>query len=445
MISILSIILGLLVLGFLVFIHELGHFLAAKWCGIRVLAFSIGFGNPIIKKSFKGTEYRISSIPFGGYVKMAGENPEEGRVGAPDEFPSRPVWQRAIVAIAGPLANYVTGMLMLWVMFMYGVQQPVYYERPIVGAVADTSAASEAGILPGDSIISINNRPIKDWNDVDAAFALQQQNYNIIIFRDGQQKKLDMHLKRNGDAFPQDLTGGMLPPLPAVIADVNKNSPAEKAGLKTGDTILTVNGARIHSWFQLSQIISSHKADDPLKISIARNDGSNLEIKIKPEYNEQTKRNLIGIRVDEGKKRNVSYPPVIAMKKGLDKTWEYTTMIFDVIGKMFSREVPASQLSGPLGIIPASGFMALQGISPILQLMSLIGIQLAVLNLLPLVITDGGQLLFLLIEAVRRKPVSVKAQIIANKVAIVFFLLLFLFVTFHDVRRLPEMFRFIKK
>jgi regulator of sigma E protease len=113
-ISILSIILGLLVLGFLVFIHELGHFLAAKWCGIRVLAFSIGFGNPIIKKSFKGTEYRISSIPFGGYVKMAGENPEEGRVGAPDEFPSRPVWQRAIVAIAGPLANYVTGMLMLW-------------------------------------------------------------------------------------------------------------------------------------------------------------------------------------------------------------------------------------------------------------------------------------------------------------------------------------------
>ena len=120
-------------------------------------------------------------------------------------------------------------------------------------------------------------------------------------------------------------------------------------------------------------------------------------------------------------------------------------MIFDVIGKMFAREVPASQLSGPLGIIPASGFMVLQGISPILQLMALIGIQLAVLNLLPLVITDGGQLLFLLIEAVRRKPVSIGAQIIANKIAIAFFLLLFLFVTFHDVRRLPEMFRFIGK
>jgi len=443
-ISILSIILGLLVLGFLVFIHELGHFLAAKWCGIRVLAFSIGFGNPIFKKSYKGTEYRISSIPFGGYVKMAGENPDEGRSGASDEFTSKPVWQRAIVAVAGPVANYITGMLMLWVMFMYGVQQPIYYDRPIIGAVADTSAASEAGLLAGDSLISINNRQIKNWNDVDAAFALQQQNYKIVISRDGQQKKLDMSLKKNGDAFPQDLTGGMLPPLPAVVADVNKDSPAEKAGLKSGDTILTINGTKIHSWFQLSQIIGSYKGEEALKISIARN-GSNLEVGIKPEYNEQTKRNLIGIRVDEGQKRKVSYPPVIAMEKGLDRTWEYTTMIFDVIGKMFAREVPASQLSGPLGIIPASGFMALQGISPILQLMALIGIQLAVLNLLPLVITDGGQLLFLLIEAVRRKPVSVKAQIVANKIAIAFFLLPFLFVTFHDVRRLPEMFRFIGK
>jgi len=253
-----------------------------------------------------------------------------------------------------------------------------------------------------------------------------------------------MRLKNNGDAFPQDLTGGMLPPLPAVVADVSKDSPAEKAGLKSGDTILNINGTKIHSWFQLSQIIGSYKGEESLKISIARN-GSDLEVGIKPEYNEQTKRNLIGIRVDEGKKKIVSYPPVAAMEKGLDRTWEYTTMIFDVIGKMFAREVPASQLSGPLGIIPASGFMVLQGISPILQLMALIGIQLAVLNLLPLVITDGGQLLFLLIEAVRRKPVSIGAQIIANKIAIAFFLLLFLFVTFHDVRRLPEMFRFIGK
>ncbi|HEX3019870.1 MAG TPA: RIP metalloprotease RseP [Chitinispirillaceae bacterium] len=444
MISILSIVLGLLVLGILVFIHELGHFLAAKWCGIRVLAFSIGFGNPIIKKTFKGTEYRISSIPFGGYVKMAGENPDEGRAGAPDEFPSRPVWQRAIVAIAGPVANYIIGMLMLWVMFMYGVQQPIYYDRPIIGAVADTSAASDAGLMAGDSLISINNRQIKNWNDIDAAFALQQQHYNITLSRNGQQKELQMTLKKNGDAFPKDLTGGMLPPLPAVVADVSKDSPAEKAGLKTGDTITNINGTTIHSWFQLSQMVSSYKGDDPLVISVAR-ENSVLELSIKPQFNSEVKRYQIGVRVDEGEKRNVSYSPVVAMQKGLDRTWEYTTMIFDVIGKMFAREVPASQLSGPLGIIPASGFMVLQGLSPILQLMALIGIQLAVLNLLPLVITDGGQLLFLIIEAVRRKPVSVNAQIIANKIAIAFFLLLFLFVTFHDIRRLPEMFRFMAK
>lgn len=444
MTSILSVVLGLLVLGFLVFIHEAGHFLAAKWCGIRVLAFSLGFGNPIIKKTYKGTEYRISSIPFGGYVKMAGENPDEGRAGASDEFTSKPVWQRAFVAIAGPLANYITGMLMLWIMFMYGVQQPVYYDRPIIGAIADTSAASSAGLQAGDSLISINDKNINNWNDVDAAFALQEKNYEVVVFRDGQKKTFQLNLKRNGELFPKDITGGILPPLPAVIADINGNSPAERSGLKSGDTVLAINGEKIYSWFHLSQIIGSYKGEEALSFSIGRKNAK-VDLSIKPEFNEQVKRNQIGIRVDEGEKRKVSYAPSLAMEKGLDRTWEYTTMIFDVIGKMFAREVPASQLSGPLGIIPASGFMALQGLSPILQLMALIGIQLAVLNLLPLVITDGGQLLFLAIEAIRRKPVSIKAQIVANKVAIVFFLMLFLFVTFHDIKRLPEMFRFIGK
>lgn len=444
MTSILSVILGLLVLGFLVFIHELGHFLAAKWCGIRVLAFSLGFGNPIFKKTIKGTEYRISAIPFGGYVKMAGENPDEDRVGDSDEFPSKPAWQRAFVAIAGPAANYITGMLMLWVMFMYGVQQPVYYDRPLIGAVSDTSAAQNAGLKAGDSLISINGKTISNWNDVDAAFALQQKKYKIVISRDGLEKTVDLEMKPSKGAFPKELTGGILPPLPAVVADVNDGSPAQKAGLKSGDTILEINGAKIYSWFQLSQIVGSYSGDEPLKFYLARNKDK-LNLNIKPEFNEQVKRNQVGIRVDEGGKRKVSYAPGIAFDKCVEKTWEYTTMIFDVIGKMFAREVPASQLSGPLGIIPASGFMALQGLSPILQLMSLIGIQLAVLNLLPLVITDGGILLFLLIEVIRRKPVSIKTQIVASKIAIAFFLMLFMFVTFHDIRRLPEMFRFIGK
>jgi regulator of sigma E protease len=143
--------------------------------------------------------------------------------------------------------------------------------------------------------------------------------------------------------------------------------------------------------------------------------------------------------------RTIRYSPVVAVNKAFEKSWEYTTMIFDVIGKLISREVSANQLSGPIGIIPASGFMLFQGLSPLLNFMALIGINLAVLNLMPLVITDGGLLFFLLLEAIRRKPLSVKSQLFINKIAVAFFLLLFLFVTFNDFKRLPEYFRIFGK
>ena len=440
MTSIVSILLGILVLGILVFIHELGHFLVAKWCGIRVLAFSLGFGTPLFRKTVGGTEYRISSIPFGGYVKMAGENPEENRAGAPDEFPSRPIWQRALVAVAGPAANYLSAMVMLWVVFMWGVDRPVYYERPIVGAVVDSSAAELAGLRAGDSLVSINSKIVTTWEDIEAVFAQQQREYRFVFFRDGEQMSAILALERNGAALPRNPTGGVLPPLPAVVAEVNQRTPADRAGLRAGDTVISIDGQRIYSWFQLMDIVEDWNQRDPLQFTISRHD-TTLTVFMSPEYDSEAGRRIVGIRVSEGESERISYPPAAAFQRGLDKAWEYTTMIFDVIGKLISREVPASQLAGPVGIIPASGFMALQGLSPILNFMALIGINLAVLNLMPLIITDGGLLLFLLLEAIRRKPLSIKTQMNINRVAIAFFLLLFLFVTFNDLRRLPDYFR----
>ncbi len=445
MTSILSIVLGLLVLGVLVFIHELGHFLAAKWCGIKVLAFSIGFGNPLFKRSYKGTEYRIGTIPFGGYVKMAGENPDETRQGEPDEFPSRPIWQRALVAFAGPAANFVTAILMLWVLFIYGVERPLYYENPTVGAVMDSSAARIAGIEAGDSIISIDGKQIKSWEDIDAAFALQQNSHKVEYLRNGQKNTVTLEMPKQEKLIPEFPTGGMLKPLPANVAEVVTNSPAQEAGIQKGDKVISINGKRIFSWFELVTIVGEYKqSEEPLQVNVMRGD-SIMTFSLKPQFNQETKRNQIGIRVDEGEVRLVRYSPVAAVPKCLDKAWEYTTMIFDVIGKLVSREVPASQLSGPIGIIPASGFMVLQGVSPILNFMALIGIQLAVLNLMPLVITDGGILFFLLIEAIRRKPLSIKTQMIFSKIAIAFFLLLFLFVTFNDIKHLPDFFKLFSR
>ena len=437
MITILSIVLGVLVLGILVFVHELGHFLAAKWCGINVITFSLGFGSPLISKTWKGTEYRISAIPFGGYVKMAGENPEEQREGAPDEFSSKPIWQRAVVAIAGPASNYIIALLMLWFVFMWGVERPLYYQHPIVGAVADSSAARQAGLMAGDSLVSVNGKNIKTWEDIETAFAQQERTYSFVFIRDNQRNTAEMILERKGPAIPEDPTGGVLPPLPAVIADVNKDSPAQKAGLKPGDTVISIDGQKVYSWFQLMEIVEKWTPGSPLQFTVAR-DGTVLSADISPEFDKQAGRKLVGIRVSEGEKEKISYSPLVAVRKGLDKGWEYTTMIFDVIGKLVSRQVPASQLAGPVGIIPASGFMVMQGLSPILNFMALIGINLAVLNLMPLIITDGGLLLFLGLEAIRRKPLNIKTQMTINKIAIAFFLLLFLFVTFNDVMRLPQ-------
>jgi regulator of sigma E protease len=440
MTSLLSVILGLIVLGILVFIHELGHFLAAKCCGIRVLAFSLGFGNPLVKKTVNGTEYRIGTIPFGGYVKMAGENPEDEHKGSPDEFQAKPVWQRMIVAIAGPLFNYVSAFLMLWIMFIAGTERPLYIERPVIGAVKDSSVAQQAGLLAGDSIVAINKKPVNDWEAVENAFAQQERNYAIDYIRDGTPRTATMAMKPSGVSLPKDPTGGLNPSLPAIVAEVLPASAAEKAGVKKGDVVRSIGGKKINSWFELVSTVETYRGDSALSFVIERA-GSTIILPLKPLYDETAKRSLIGVRVSEGKGRIIRHTPVAAVNKALDKGWEYTTMIFDVLGKLFSRKVSANQLSGPLGIIPASGFMALQGLSPILNFMALIGINLAVLNLLPLIITDGGLIFFMLIEVIRRKPLSVKTQLLFNKVALALFLALFLYVSFNDVRRLPEYFR----
>jgi len=444
--KILLVALGLIVLGVLVLIHELGHFIVAKLCGIRVLAFSIGFGTPLLKKEFRGTEYRISAIPFGGYVKMAGENPEDETRGASDEFTSKPVWQRALVAAAGPVANFITAFAMLWFMYIWGVEEPLYLERPIVGAVTEQSIAAGAGIIAGDSIVTINNKTMRNWDDINLIFALQAREYSVSYVRDGQLTSAKMTMKKSDELIPKDHTGGILPPLPAIVKMTNPSSPAQRAGILKGDTIVSINGHQVHSWFQVLTFIKEYDSISKTPLSIvAGRSGSRVTLAASPEYDADSKRNLIGIMVDEGEKRIVKYPIVNAYNKGIEKSWEYTTMIFDVVAKLVSREVSAKQLAGPVGIIPMSGGMALQGLSPILDFMGLVGINLAVLNLMPLVITDGGMLLFLLFEAVRRRPLSIKTQMVFNKIAIAFFMLLFLYVTFNDIQRLPEYFRFFGK
>lgn len=440
MINLLSIILGLLVLSILVFIHELGHFIAAKVNGIRVISFSIGFGKPIWKIKGKETEYLISSIPFGGYVKMAGENIEE-RKGNSDEFYSKSIPQRISVALAGPLFNYIAAILMLWIVFIVGIERPVYLEKTVVGAVEKNTPAFNAGFMTGDSIVTVNGKSIGDWIEIEEMFSRMEKSYNIEIIRNGEKHSL---LLKKPESDKKEVNWGLHPSLPAKVGALVDGSPAEKAGLKKGDEILYIDSTKINSWFGLLFFLKDYKSNIPLSFHIRR-EAKDTIVFITPKLDSASNRYVIGIHVSEGEKKMIRFSPTVAFTKATSKGWEYTTLIFDVIKKLMSREVGVDQLSGPVGIIPASGFILLQGVSPILNFMALIGINLAILNLLPLVITDGGLIFFFLIEAIRRKPLSLRTQSILNRIAIAFFITLFIFITFNDIRRLPEFFKIFGK
>ena len=438
----LQIVIGLVILGILVIIHELGHFFMAKAWHVRVLAFSIGFGKPLFKKTIGETEYRISSIPFGGYVHMAGEHPEDEKTIGPGDFTSKPTWQRALVALAGPAANFLFAMFFLWVMFIIGVEKPTYLGRPVVGAVADSSVAKQAGLCPGDSIISINGRGIGSWEDVQAALSAQAGRTKVVFARGPREDSVEfLTPKVRGRGFPRQPAAGLFSPLPAIIGSLNPHSPAEKAGLRPHDTVVSINERRIFSWFQLSETIVHYDSSaGPLRFLIRRAD-STVEVGIVPEYKKDARRFLIGAAVMAPSTKKTRYSAIGAFPMMLRKSWEYTVMIYDVIGKLVSKQVSPQQLAGPVGIVQMSGVVAMGGLAAILDFMALIGINLAVLNLLPLVITDGGLLLFLLIEAVRRRPLSLQHQMAINRIAFAFFITLFLYVTYNDIARVPELLR----
>jgi regulator of sigma E protease len=439
-----TVIIGVLVLGVLVFVHELGHFVVAKLNGIRVLAFSIGFGKPLLTRTIGDTEYRISAIPFGGYVHMAGEHPEDEHESKPDEFNAKPIWRRALVAVGGPGANFIMSFMLLWLVFMAGVQHERYLDRPVIGAVVDTSAADSAGMQAGDSIISINGSPVSTWQDIQQALTREAPPYTVTLFRDQQRIEVVVPMDNPMDAGLQgNPMGGMLPAVPAKVGNVQPQSAAMQAGIQKGDSILAINDQRIHSWFQLTWRVSDYdSASGPLRVRIER-DGSVMTVTATPEYNEENNRYLLGIGAATAQTRTIRYGPVAAIGKAGERSWEYTTMIFDVLGKLFSRQVSPDQLAGPVGIVQMSGVVALGGLTAILNFMALIGINLAVLNLFPLVITDGGLLMFLALEKIRGKPLSLQAQMTVNRIAIAAFIALFLFVTFNDVKRIPQLFRML--
>ncbi|MCL2688878.1 MAG: RIP metalloprotease RseP [Chitinispirillia bacterium] len=431
-----TIVVGLVILGILIFVHELGHFLAAKACRIRVITFSLGFGPALIKKQIGETEYRISAIPFGGYVKMAGESSENEDVkGNKEEYLSHPVWQRAVVAAAGPLFNMVFAFLFLWIANVYGIEKPRFMDDTTVGAVIDGSVAQRAGFIPGDSIISINNNAIRSWDDIQKIFLYGEKNYLVMISRGGEILELNLQLSRKkGERYAA--MAGLAPAVPAIVGAVAENSAAQSAGLLTGDTIVFAYGDTLRSAVQLNIITENWTPEDgPIELGVKRAD-STFWAAVTPKFDNANNRYLLGIAFAPPPTHKIRYSPISSINRSGEQMWEFTTLIFRVLHGLTTGRAAAGDLAGPVGIIQISGKVAHQDLSAILIFMAMLGVNLALINLLPLVITDGGQLLFLMVEAIRRKPLTPKTQGLINMIAVIFFITLFIMLTFNDLLRI---------
>lgn len=424
---------GLIGLSLMVFIHELGHFAVAKWVGVKVHTFSIGFGKKLIKFKRGDTEYALSAIPFGGYVAMSGESPEDGGYGNSDEFRNKSIPARLAIAAAGPFANLVFAFIILFGLYLTGVQEPK--TNMVVGEVEEASAGEIAGVKRGDEIISLNGRPVTDWEKFMQDVAMEGGHaVPLAIRRAGKDTVLSLTSEINpkfGIAF-----SGITGESEVMVAKVVPGRPAEAAGLKEKDKILTVDGIRIPSALALIEMVSGSKGQ-PITIQIQRGD-EKKDIVVTPVMDDEAKRFVIGVQ------QAVIVPTVLvkrtpseALHKSVSKNIENGTMVFRTLSGIITGKIKVKALSGPIGIIQMIAGSLRQSLQKFLEFMALLNTNLAVLNILPLAITDGGVIVFLLLEAIRRKPLSLNTQMMINKVGFSFFLLLFLFVTFQDIIRIP--------
>ncbi len=423
------------VLGIMIVVHELGHFVAAKLFDVRVDKFAIGFGKRLFGIKYGETDYRFNVLPFGGYVKMAGENPLETHTGDPREFPSKPRWQRFIIAFAGPFANIVLAVGLLTGVYMVRYEQPVYLEQPaVVGFVAPNSPAEKAGIEPGDRIIRIEGEQNPVWEDVLLKGMISPGHaVNVAVQRDDKILEKQIVPKAVGPSEVGEM--GLIPDRPIQVGKVDPTMPAAKAGMKAGDVVLSVNGRTLRSIEGLLSVLEANR-DKPAQVGILRN-REHLTLNITPVLSDVqgSKRYRLGFQATEPMHAD-QLPFGKALAKSLDQNKKNSFLIIELVEKMIERKVSVKQFSSPIGIAQASGDAARQeGWTPLLALMSAISLNLAIFNLFPFPILDGGMILFLSIEGIRRRDISLRLKERIYQVAFVLLILFAVMVIYNDLAK----------
>jgi regulator of sigma E protease len=433
-----------IVLGFMILIHEFGHYAAAKYFGVRVEVFSIGFGKRLFGFTRGDTDYRISAIPLGGYVKMSGENPMDDRTGDPGEFLSHPRWQRFIVALAGPVMNIMLAIALLTGVYMVHFAYPAVLDGPArVGWVNPNTPAERAGIQIGDKIVRVEDVENPDWEQIDIKTALSPgQALRFGIERDG--KVMDKVLVPEPLGPNQYGSVGWVPKEASVtLTTVEPGLPADQAGIKVGDDLLSVNGQDIPHLAALILTLNRTK-DQPLQLVVLR-DGQKLNFTVKPILDPGPSglgpAYRIGVQSLPTKVIKLSFAD--ALKRSLSDNKKSSFLILELLQKMVQHKVSIRQVDGPIGIGSAVGEAAREkGWAPLFLITAAISLNLGIMNLLPIPILDGGVIMLLFIESIMQKEISLPIKERIYQAAFVFLVLFAVMVIYNDlVKTLPGLTR----
>lgn len=447
-----TIIAFIVALGVLITFHELGHYWVARWSGVKVLRFSIGFGRPLFKKLLgkDQTEWVVAALPLGGYVKMLDER--EGEV-SPHElsraFNQQSVYKRFAIVAAGPIANFLLAILLYWILFILGVNGV----KPIIGPIKQATPVAFAAFEEGEVIQKIAGESVATWQDARWELLTQavDRNPGVVIETINLHGQTALRTLDLSQIHTDDLDANFLESIgfiahqlsmDAIIGQVIVGGVGHQAGLKEGDEILAINQTEILRWEELVREIRANPGQ-LLELEVLRQ-GQIIDVMITPEsVNENGQKvGKVGIapKIDPGMVEkylvNVSYSPLTAFYKACWKTWEMTAFTFRMLGKMLIGEVSWKNVSGPITIADYAGQSAQMGFASFLGFLALISVSLAVLNLLPIPVLDGGHLMYYLIEFIRGSPLSEKTMEIGQQIGMGLLLTLMIFAVYNDIYRL---------
>ena len=435
---------GVVLLGLVIFVHELGHFLMAKWRGVKVLKFSLGFGPALFSVTRGETEYRVSWVPLGGYVQMAGDSPgPDGTMpGGENQFLSHPWYGRVLICLAGPAANLLTAFVVMVTVGLVGVSYPDYPNR--LGAVPDTSVAYRAGLRPGDAITAVNSVPVKTWVQIFFTNSKQPRG-----------KSVDVRVERGERSFVVPLapeqrepffSSLQRPAVPPVVGSVVTGMPAYKAGLKEGDWIVAVNGRPVTTWDELPRALRG-TVDHPVRLRVKRA-GREFDVVVTPiNPDGRDSRNArIGIEPPYAGVFLEHHGLLESIDLGFRATVSMVGSVYGGLWLTISRPLYYREyVGGPLFIAQAASEQARRGLDAYLQFLAMINIAIMAFNLLPLPVLDGGHVLLALIEAVRRQSISARAYLTFQKVGLVVMGTLFVLILANDPLRLVQRQRALEK